>query len=105
MQVRSRYNIAGLREDPLNRRTWKKNRGKTRPIIVKLVRYNDWNGVFRNKKKLKWQTISITESLTKISMDKLRQAKETYGFTNVWTNDGKILFKSDSNAKPQVPYS
>ena len=38
-------------------------------------------------------------------MDKLRQAKETYGFTNAWTNDGKILFKSDSNAKPQVYYS
>ena len=38
-------------------------------------------------------------------MDKLRQAKETYGFTNVWENDGKILFKSDSNAKLQVCYS
>ena len=38
-------------------------------------------------------------------MDKLTQAKETYGFTNVWANDGKILFKSDSNAKPQVCYS
>ena len=37
-------------------------------------------------------------------MDKLRQAKETYGFTNVWTNDGKILFKSDSNAKPQANF-
>ena len=38
-------------------------------------------------------------------MDKLRQAKETYGFANVWTNDAKILFKSDCNAKPQVYYS
>ena len=83
----------------------KKARGKIRPIIVKFVRYNDRNRVFRNKKKLKGQKISITESLTKIRMDKLRQAKETYGFTNVWTNDGKILFKSDSNAKPQVYYS
>ena len=35
-------------------------------------------------------------------MDKLKQAKETYGFTSAWTNNGKILFKSDSNAKPQV---
>ena len=77
----------------------KKTRGKTRPIIVKFVRYNDRNRVFRNKKKLKGQKISITESLTKIRMDKLRQAKETYGFTNVWTNDGRGLFKSDCNAK------
>ena len=83
----------------------KKTRGKTPPIIVKFVRYNNRNRVFRNKNKLKGQKISITESLTKIRMDKLRQAKETYGFTNVWTNDGKILFKSDSNAKPQVCYN
>ena len=67
-----------------------KTRGKTRPIIVKFVRYNDRNRVL------------FIESLTKTSMDKLKQAKETYGFTNFWTNDGKILFKSDSNAKPQV---
>ena len=86
-------------------RELKKTRGKIRPIIVKFVRYNDWNIVFRNKKKLKGQKISITESLTKIRMDKLRQAKEIYGFTNVWTNDGKLFFKSDSNAKPQVYYS
>ena len=83
----------------------KKTRGKTRPIIVKFVRYNDRNRVFRNKKKLNGQKISITESLTKIGMDKLRQAKETYGFTNVWTSNGKILIKSDSNVKPQVYYS
>ena len=83
----------------------KKTRGKTRPIIVKFVRYNDRNRVFRNKKKLNGQKISITESLTKIGMDKLRQAKETYGFTNVWTSNGKILIKSDSNVKPQVYYN
>ena len=41
----------------------------------------------------------------KIRMDKLRQAKETYVFTNVWTNDGKIFFKPDFRAKPQVYYS
>ena len=49
--------------------------------------------------------MSITKSLMKIRMDKLRQAKETYVFTNVWTNDGKIFFKPDFSAKPQVYYS
>ena len=83
----------------------KNTRRKTRHIAAKFVRYNDQNRVFRNKKRLKRRKISITERLTKIRMDKLRQAKETYGFTNDWTNDGKILFKSDSNAKPQVYYS
>ena len=87
----------------------KKTRGKPRPVLVKFVQYNDRNRIFRNKKKLKGQKISITESLTKIRMDELRQAKETYGLTNVWTNDGTILlalcFKSDTDAKPQVYYS
>ena len=49
--------------------------------------------------------VSITESLTKIRMDKLKQAEETYGFTNVWANDEIILFKSDSNTKTQVSQS
>ena len=69
----------------------KKSRAKTRPIIVKLVQCNDQNRVFRNNKKLKEQKISVTENLTKIRMDKLRQAKETYGFTNFWTNDGNFF--------------
>ena len=80
-------------------------REKTRTIIIEFLRYNDRNRVFRKKKKLKGQKISITENLTKIRMDKLRETKETYGFTNVWKNDGKILFKSNSNAKLQVEYS
>ena len=68
----------------------KKTKGKTRPTIVKFIRYNNQNRVFRNKKKLKGQKISMTETLTKTRMDKLKQAKETYGFTNVWTNDRKF---------------
>ena len=82
----------------------KKTTEKPHPIIVKFVRYNNQNRLFRNKTKLKGQKISITTSLTKLRMDKPRQAKETYGFTNVWTNNGKIIFKADSNVKPQVYY-
>ena len=37
---------------------------------------------FGNKKKLKAQNISVTENLTKVRMDRLRQAKETYGYIN-----------------------
>ena len=80
----------------------KKTRQKTRPIIAKFVQYDDRNRVFRNKKKLNGQNISVTKSLTKTRMDKVKQAKETDGFTNVWTYDGKILFKPDPNAKQQI---
>ena len=61
----------------------KKTRQKARPIIAKFVQYDDRNRVFRNKKKLKGQNISVTKSLTKTRMDKVKQAKETDGFTNV----------------------
>ena len=64
------------------------------PIIVKFFQCNDWNRVFRNKTKLKCQKIPTTESLAKIRMDTLRQAQETYAFTNGRTNDGKTLLTS-----------
>lgn len=49
--------------------------------------------------------MSITKSLTKARMAKLKQAKETYRLTNVSTNDDKIHFKSGSNVKAQFYYS
>ena len=49
----------------------KRIRGKS-SYYCEIVRYNDRNRVFKNKKKLKGQKISIAESLTKIRMDKLR---------------------------------
>ena len=48
---------------------------KSRPIIVKFVRYNDRKNVFNRKKKLKGKNISITESLTATRMKKLKEAR------------------------------
>ena len=73
-----------------------KPREKSRPITVKFVRYNDRKNVFNRKKKLKGKNISITESLTATRMKKLKEAREIYEFKNVWTSDGKILFKDGS---------
>ena len=66
---------------------------KPRPIIIKLVRYNDRKKIFDSKKKLKGKKIAITESLTVTRMKKLNEARERYNFKNVWTSDGKILYK------------
>ena len=71
----------------------KKSNGKARPIIVKFARYNVRRKVFYNKKKLKGKNISITESLTKYWMEKLQEARELYDRINVWTYDGRIMFK------------
>lgn len=78
--------------------------GKTRPIIVKLTRYNMRSKIFVNKKRLKGKKISITESLTARRMKMLNKARDEMGFTNVWTSDGKILYKCPTDKKVKVYY-
>ena len=58
---------------------------KPRPIIVKFVRYNTCNRIYRNKKNLKGTGISVTESLTAKTINMLEKAKEEHTFTNVWS--------------------
>ena len=68
---------------------------------MKFIRHNDKSKIYSNKRKLKGTGISITESLTKIRLEKLKIAREKHGFRNVWTMDGKIYFKSDDE-KPTL---
>ena len=76
----------------------KLKRGKqSRPIIIHFARYNIRNRVFKNKKKLKDTSISITESLTQKRMQMLAKARNELFFKNILTQDGKILVKSDDN--------
>ena len=58
---------------------------KPRPIIVKFVRYNTCNRIYRNKKNLKGTGISLTESLTAKRINMLEKAKEEHTFINVWS--------------------
>ena len=69
---------------------FKEDRNKYGPILVKLSRYTVHGKVFKCKKKLKIEGYSITESLTALIMKKLIEAGNSFGFTNVWTQDGKI---------------
>ena len=48
--------------------------GKSRPVIVKFVRYNTRNLVFKNKKNLKDQEL---ENLTAKRMKKITNRKQT----------------------------
>lgn len=79
--------------------------GKTRPVIVKFARYYTRNKVFKKKKNLKGKRVSITESLTKRRMAELKEAREKFSFENVWTSDGKILYKDQSDNKIKVYYN
>ena len=54
---------------------------------------------FKNKNLLKGKRVSIKESPSKDRMAKLNEARETYGFRNVWTSDSKIFFKDEKSVK------
>ena len=64
------------------------------PIIVKFVRRSIRDLVHSNKKKLKDdnnpEKISITESLTKRRLRLVKNAKDEFGFRNVWTNNDVV---------------
>ena len=74
----------------------KRNDNKPRPIIVKFARYAVRNKVFSNKKKLKGKKLLITESLTVYRMKLLDEARQKYGVRNVWTYDGRVMYKENN---------
>ena len=47
-------------------------------------------------KNLKEKSISVIKSLTKERMEALKKAREDHGFENVWSSEGKILYKDVS---------
>ena len=74
----------------------KRNDGKPRPIIVKFTRYAVRHKVFTYKRNLKGKRYLITESLTAYRMKLLTEAQEMFGVKNVWTSDGRILYKDNN---------
>ena len=69
-----------------------KNNDKLRPVIIKFVRYNDRQKIFSSKKLLKDSGVSITESLTAFRMKKLTNARDIFGFRNVWTVEERMFY-------------
>ena len=41
--------------------------------------------------------MSITENLNKARVTEMNIARETYGFKNVWSQDGQILYTHANN--------
>ena len=62
----------------------------------------DRRRVFTNKKRLKGNKMSITESLTEIRMSALKEVRNKFGFSSVWTADGKILYNEEGDTKTKV---
>ena len=91
----NRSHRSGKQKDDLNR---------VRPVVVKFTRYSDRNKIFRNKKRLNGKKMSITESLTRLRMSKLKEARYEFGFRNVWSTDGQILYKEEGSDQTKVYY-
>ena len=49
--------------------------------------------------------VLITESLTAVRMKKLIIARETFGFTNVWTVDGRIFYSENGSQHAKIYYN
>ena len=54
------------------------------------------------QKTLKGKNMSITKSLTKIRMSALKEARNKFGYSSVWTADGKIMYKEEGDTKAKV---
>ena len=48
--------------------------------------------------------MSITESLTGLRKSKLKEARDEFGFRNVWSPDGWILYKEEASDQTRVYY-
>ena len=55
--------------------------------------------VLKNKKKLKGKGCSITESSTILEIKNRTEARNSFGFSNVWTQDEDVLCKGDNRIK------
>ena len=60
--------------------------------------------ILKVKKKLKGKNTSITENLTGYQMSVLNEAREKFGFKNVWTYDGRILYKDNNDGQKKKIY-
>lgn len=68
-----------------------------RPIIIKFLRYQDRDQVWKAKRILKGTGLLITESLTSTRHRLLQEARERFGVRNVWTQDGRIIILHSGN--------
>jgi len=66
---------------------------RPRAIIVKFVSYRRRAEVFSQKKKLKGSGVVVCEDLTVVRRQILSRAKDQLGTKNVWTEDGRIVWR------------
>ena len=86
MEGIERTHRVGVKKPTVNTRN---SKPKHRPIVVRFSSMRLRMEVFRNKKTLKGQSISISESLTTTRYNLLQKAKDKFGKQNCWTSEGR----------------
>ena len=76
------------------------SKDKIRPIIV--CKTNGEEARIYQQKRLKGKNMSVTASLTKIRISTLKEAGNKFGYSSVWTADGKIMYKEEGDTKAKV---
>lgn len=71
-------------------RIGKYQQAKVRPILVRFLSYKTKVIIHRKKKLLKNTGFVIKEDLTKTNIELMKQAITKYGFSNVWSENGRI---------------
>ena len=71
---------------------------------MKYVWYNIRNSIYK-KKVLKGKEVSVKENLTAKRINMLEKARELHGFTNVWSQVGKIIIFGKTINKFKVFYN
>ena len=64
--------------------------------------------VYANQKNLKEKNIFVSESLTNMRLNLLRQAEVKFGRKNVWTSEGKVFTRNNNKivlVRPEDLYS
>ena len=46
--------------------------------------------------------MSVTARLTKIRISTLKETRNKFGYSSVWTADGKIMYKEEGDTKAKV---
>ena len=78
---------------PKHQRVLRSAQNRPRPIIFRFSSYRKRDEVFRNKRALKGQGISISENLTKGRYLLYQEAIRKLGLGKVWSKEGRIMTK------------
>ena len=80
-------------------RTFKEDKKKCRPIIVKFSRYNVHGKVFKNKKNIKGKDYSISETLTALKIKNLTEAQMVLDSQTCGLKTGKFYVRKTTKSR------